>query len=72
MLDSSATHSFVHPRVVKSMVVAPSQGTVLIVTVANRNQVLFFDVVELYLTFSAEGGDHQVVAHSCLYMLKVL
>ena len=65
-------HSFVHPRVVKSMDVEPSQDVVLTVTVANGNQVLCHDVVELDLTFLAEGGDHQVVAHSCLYVLEGL
>ena len=72
MLDSGAMHSFVHPRVVKSMGVEPLQGAELTVTMANGNQVLCCDVVELDLTFSAEGGDHQVVANSCLYVLKGL
>ena len=58
MLDSSATHSFVHPRVVKPMNVKPSQGAVLTVTVANGNQVLCCDVIELDLIFLAEVGDH--------------
>ena len=66
MLDSGTMHSFVHPRVVKSMGVEPSQGTALTVTVTNGNQVLCHDVVEL------DGGDLQVVAHSCLYVLEGL
>ena len=56
MLDSGATHSFVHPKVIKLMGVEPSQGAALSITVANGNQVLCRDVVELDLTFSAEGG----------------
>ena len=70
MLDSGAVHSFVHPRVVKLMGVEPLQGAALTVSVANGNQVLCGDVVELDLTFLVEGGDRQVVAHSCLYVLK--
>ena len=72
MLDSGAMHSFVHPRVVKSMGVEPLQGVMLTLTVANGNQVLCCDVVELDLTFSAEGGDCQVVVHSCSYVLEGL
>ena len=40
MLDSGTMHSFVCPRVVKSMGVEPSQGAALTVTMANGNQVL--------------------------------
>ena len=65
-------HSFVHPRVVKSMGVEPLQGAELTVTMANGNQVLCRDVVELDLTFLMKVGDHQVVAHSCLYLLEGL
>ena len=72
MLDSGAMHSFVHPRVVKSMGVALLQGAALTVTMANGNQVLCQDIVELDLTFSAESGDRQVVVHSHLYMLEGL
>ena len=72
MLDSSAMHSFVHPRVIKLMGVEPSQGATLTVTVANRNQVLCSDVVELDLTFLVECGDCQVVAHPHLYVLESL
>ena len=45
MLDRGATHSFVHPRVVTTMGVEPSQGAALTITVANGNQVLCHDVV---------------------------
>ena len=72
MLDSSTTHSFVHPRVVKTMGVEPSQGAALTVTVAYRNQVLYGHIIELDLIFSFEGGDRQVVVHSCLYVLEGL
>ena len=72
MLDSGTTDSFMHPRVLKSMGVEPSQGTALAVTVANGNQMLCHNVLELDLTFSVEGGDHQVVVHSCLYVLDGL
>ena len=54
MLDSGALHSFVHPRVVKSMGVEPSQGAALTVTVAYGNHVLCCDVFKLDLTFLAE------------------
>ena len=72
MLDCGETHSFVHPRVVKSMGVEPSQGAAFTVAVANGNRVLCCDVVELDLTFLAEGGDCLVVAHSHLYVLEGL
>ena len=72
MLDSCAMHSFVHPRVVKSMGVESSQGAVLTVTMANGHWVLHHDIFELDLTFLAEGGDRQVEAHSCLYVLEGL
>ena len=72
MLDSGAMYSFVHPRVVKSMDVEPSQGAALTITVAKGDQVLCSDVVELDLAFLAEGGDHQVVAHLCLYVVEEL
>ena len=44
MSSSGALHSFVHPSVVKSMGVEPSQGAALTVTVTNGNQVLCHDV----------------------------
>ena len=54
------------------MGVEPLQGAVLTVTVANGNQVLCRDVVELDLTFLVECGDRQMVAHSCWYVLEGL
>ena len=55
MLDSGATHSFVHPRIVQSMEVQPSEGAVLTVTVTNGSKALCTDVGMLDLTFTAEG-----------------
>ena len=72
MLDSGKIHSFVHPRVVKLMSVKPLQGAVLAAIVTNGNQMLCCDVIELDLTFSAEGGDCQEVPHSQLYVLEDL
>ena len=40
MLDSSATHSFVHPRIVQMTEVQPSEGAVLTVIVANDSKAL--------------------------------
>ena len=60
MLDSGATHSFVHLRIVQSTEVQPSEGTVLTVTVASGSKVLHNDVRELDLMFTAEGGDRHV------------
>ena len=60
MLDSGATHSFVHPRIVQSTEVQPSEGAVLTVTVGNGTKVLCKDVRTLDLRFTAEGGDCQV------------
>ena len=60
MLDSGATHSFVHPRIVQKTEVQPSEGAVLTVTVATGSKVLCNDVRTLDLTFSAEGGNRQV------------
>ena len=57
MLDSGATHSFVHPCIVQSMEAKPSQGAVLIVTVANSSRVLCNNIHALDLTFTEEGGD---------------
>ena len=72
MLDSSATHSFVHPRIVQTMEAQPSEGAVLTVTVANGSKLLCNDVRLLNLTFTAEGGDHQVTVSSQLYVLDGL
>ena len=57
MLDSGATHSFAHPRIVHSTKVQPSQGAMLTVTVANSSKVLCNDVCMLNLIFTVEGGD---------------
>ena len=66
ILDSGATHSSVHPRVVQSTEVQPSEGAVLTVTVENGSKALCKDVHLLDLTFTAEGGDHQVTVSSQL------
>ena len=52
MLDSRATHSFVHPHIVQSTVAQPSKGAVLTVTVANGSKLLCHDVCMLDLTFT--------------------
>ena len=44
MLDSGATHSFVHPRIVQMTEAQPSEGAVLTVTVANGSKLLCHDV----------------------------
>ena len=60
MVDSGATHSFVHPRIVQTMEAQLSEGAVLTVTVANGSKLLCNDVRLLELMFKAEGGDRQV------------
>ena len=72
MLDSGATHSFVHPHIVQSMEAQPSEGAVLTVTVENSTKVLCNDIRMLDLRFTAEGGDHQVTVSSQLYVLDGL
>ena len=72
MLDSGATHSFVHPHIVQSMEVQPSEGAVLTVTVANCAKALCKDVCTLDLQFTAEGGDRQVTLSLQLYVLNGL
>ena len=72
MLDSGATHSFVHPRIVQSMEAQPSEGAVLTVTVANGSKALCKDVHLLDLTFTAERGDRQVTVSLQLYVLDGL
>ena len=72
MLDSGATHSFVHPRIVQTTEEQPSEGTVLTVTVANGSKVLCNDVRTMNLTFTAEGGNRQVTVSSQLYVLDGL
>ena len=58
MLDSGATHSFVHPRIAQTTEAQPSEGAVLTVTVANGTKVLCNDVRALNLTvmFVSEGN----------------
>ena len=72
MLDSGAMHSFVHPRIVQTTEAQPSEGAVLTVSVANGSKVLCNDVRLLDLTFTAEGGDRQVIVSSQLYVLDRL
>ena len=55
MLDSGATHSFVHPRIVQSTEAQLSEGAVITVTVANGSKALCYDVRTLDLMFMAEG-----------------
>ena len=72
MLDSGATHSFVHPRIVQMTAAQPSEGDVLTVTVANGSKALCKVVHLLDLTFTAEGGDRQVTVSLQLYVLDGL
>ena len=72
MLNSGATHSFVHPRIVQTREAQPSEGAVLTVTVANGSKLLCNDVRLLDLTFTAEGGARQVTVSSQLYVLDGL
>ena len=72
MLDSGATHSFVHPRIVQTTEAQQSEGAVLTVTVANGSKLLRNDVRSLNLTFAAEGGDRQVTVSLQLYVLNGL
>ena len=72
MLDSGATHSFVHPRIVQTTEAQPLEGAVLTVTVENGSKVLCNDVRMLNLMFTVEGGDRQVTVSSQLYVLDVL
>ena len=72
MLDSGAAHGFVHPHLVQTTEVQPSEGAVLTVTVANGSKLLCNDVRLLDLTFTMEGGDRQVTVSSQLYVLDGL
>ena len=72
MLDSGATHSFVHPRIVQTTEAQPSEGAVLTVTVANGSKLLCNDVCSLDLMFTAKGGDRQVTVVAQLYVLDGL
>ena len=71
-LDSGATHSFEHPRIVQSTEAQLSEGTVLTVIVSNGSKALCKDVHLLDLTFTAEGGDRQVTVSLQLYVLDEL
>ena len=64
MLDSGAMNSFVHPHIVQSMAVQPSQGAVLTVTMANGANLLCDEVHTLDLMFALERGDRQVTVKS--------
>ena len=72
MLDSGATHSFLHPRIVQLMEVQPSEGVMLTITVANGSKALYKDVRILNLMFTAEGGDCHVTVSLQLYILDGL
>ena len=72
MLDSGAVLNFVHPHIVQSMEVQPSEGVVLTVTVANGSKVLCKDVHMLALMFSVEGEGRQVTVSLQLYVLDGL
>ena len=72
MLDSGATHSFIHPRIVQTTEAQQSEGAVLTVTVANGSKLLCNDVHLLDLTFTAAGGNRQVTVSSQLYVLDGL
>ena len=72
ILDSSAMHSFVHPPIIQSTEVQPSEGAVLTVTVANGIKALCKDVHMLDLQFTAAGGDRQVTVSLQLYVLDSL
>ena len=72
MLDSGATHSFVHPCIIQMTEAQPSEGAVLTVTVANGSKLLCQDVRTLDLTFTVEGRDCQVTVSSQLYVLDGL
>ena len=72
MLDSGATHSFVHPCIVQSTEAQLSEGAVLTVTVEYGTKALCKDVYLLDLTFTVEGRDRQVTVSSQLYVLDGL
>ena len=72
ILNSGATHSFVHPHIVQTMEAQPSEGAVLTVTVANGSKLLCNGVHLLDLMFTVEEGDRQVTVSSQLYVLDGL
>ena len=61
ILDSGATHSFVHPRVVIKTSTAMSKGQKLTVTVANGSTSISDDVLEVGLMFKAQGDSSRSV-----------
>ena len=69
MLHSSATHSFVHPRIVQLTEAKPSEGDVLAVTVGTGTKVFCKDICMLDLMFTVEGRDCQVTISLQLYVL---
>ena len=70
MLDSGATHSFVHPCIVQTTEVQPSEGAVLTVTVANGSKLLCNDVHLLDLTFTARVETARLQYHrNCMYWM---
>ena len=70
MLDSSATDSFVHPRVVQLTEAQPSEGAVLTVTVANGTKAFCKDVHTLDVTFTAEGETARLqYRRNCMYWM---
>ena len=69
LLDSGATHSFMHPHVVSLTSVAMSKGAKLIVKVANGSQVVCNNAVETGLVFTAQGDKtHKKITTVKLYM----
>ena len=57
MLDSGATHSFVHPRVVEKTSAATSKWQKLTVTIVNGSTSMYDDVLEVGLVFTVQGDN---------------
>ena len=57
MLDSGATHSFVHPRVVQKTSAATSKGKNLTVTIANGSTLVSDYVLKVCLVFTVQGNN---------------
>ena len=73
ILDSGATHSFVHPCVVQQMSAATSKGAKLTVAIANGSTSVSDDVLEVGLVLTAQGdSSHQVTVQAVLVMLGSL
>ena len=60
VLDSGATHSFVHPSVVSLTSVTMSKGALLTVTVANGKLLECNETAIVDLVFKVQDGEHQV------------